>query len=69
MTTDHYNSPLPYRLRQQHSHYVDEAAAEHIEQLEAKLAKARHLLDMAMCDVIPRSGLACDIEAFLEANK
>jgi hypothetical protein len=44
MTTDHHNSPLPYRLRQPHSHYVDEAAAEHIEQLEAQLTDARRLL-------------------------
>lgn len=36
-----------------------------INRLMMKLAEAHHLLDMAMCDVIPRSGLACEIEAFL----
>lgn len=46
-------SPLPYRLRQPHSHYVDEAAAEHIEHLESLLnvqslaeVAAKYLVDV-----------------------
>lgn len=36
MTSD---SPLPERLRKPHSHYVDEAAAEYIEELEARIER------------------------------
>lgn len=38
------NSPLPARLRKQHSHYVDGAAAEYIEELEARIERMNAVL-------------------------
>ena len=44
-------------------------AEEQLRAVTAELAEARCLLDIAMCDVIPRSGLAADIETFLARTK
>lgn len=38
------NSPLPARLRKPHSHYVDEAAAEYIGELEDRIERMTAVL-------------------------
>lgn len=47
-------SPIPFRLRQPHSDYVDEAAAEYIERLEAELKKYKQLHAKSVHDAIMR---------------
>lgn len=46
------NSPIPFRLRQPHSKYVDEGAAEYIEHLESELELARAVVEAARVDGI-----------------